>query len=81
MRCFIPNVSSKTEDLTFIVDELRNYITHNQLKSAVLKIGLPDMNNNVRMAAIKKEFSENALADFNENNDYLLKTLTMEEQD
>lgn len=77
---FIPNVSSKTEELSFIVDELRNYVTQNRLKSAVSKIGTLDLNNHSRVSEIKKEFLEDVITDFNENNDGLLNDLSYDDQ-
>lgn len=77
---FIPNVSSKTEELSFIVDELRNYVTQNRLKSAVSKIGTLDLNNHSRVSEIKKEFQEDVITDFNENNDNLLNDLSPEDK-
>ena len=77
---FIPNVSSKTEELSFIVDELRNYVTQNRLKSAVSKIGTLDLNNQSRVSEIKKEFLEDVITDFNENNDGLLNDLSSDDQ-
>lgn len=65
---FIPDVSSKTEDLSFILEELRNYITQNRLNSAISKIGTLDMNNPLRVSEIKTEFLEDVITDFNENN-------------
>lgn len=78
---FIPDVSSKTEDLSFITDELRNYVTLNRLKSAVSKIGELDMNNPLRISEIKAEFLEDVITDFNENNDDLLNDLSSAEKE
>jgi Rnl2 family RNA ligase len=72
---FIPDVSSKTEDLSFIMEELRNYITQNRLKSAISKIGQLDRNNLIRISEIKTEFLNDVLIDFNENNNDLLNDL------
>lgn len=72
---FIPDVSSKTEDLSFIMEELRNYITQNRLKSAISKIGQLDRNNPIRISEIKTEFLNDVLIDFNENNNDLLNDL------
>lgn len=78
---FIPNISSKTEDLSFIVEELRNYVTQNRLKSAISKIGELDMSNQLRISEIKKEFLEDVITDFNENNDNLLNDLSSGEKE
>lgn len=78
---FIPTISSKTEDLSFIIDELRNYVTQNRLKSAISKIGELDMNNQLRISDIKKEFLEDVITDFNENNNNLLNDLSPDEKE
>lgn len=78
---FIPGVSFKTEELSFIVEELRNYITLNRLKSAVSKTGKPAIDNPQRMSEIKTELLEDAITDFNENNNHLLNDLSESEKD
>ena len=78
---FIPEVSSKTEDLSFIMDDLRNYITQNRLKSAVSKIGMLDINNHHRVSEIKSEFLEDVITDFNENNEGFFENLSPEERE
>lgn len=78
---FVPDVSSKTEDLSFIVEELRNYVTSNRLKSAISKIGPLDMSNPLRISEIKTEFLEDVLVDFNENNNNLLNDLQHTEKE
>lgn len=78
---FIPTISSKTEDLSFIIDELRNYVTQNRLKSAISKIGELDMNSQTRVSDIKTEFSEDVITDFNENNNNLLNDLSPDEKE
>ncbi|MCI3938317.1 2'-5' RNA ligase [Chryseobacterium aahli] len=78
---FIPNISSKTEDLSFIVDELRKYVTQNRLKSAISKIGELDMSNQLRISEIKTEFLEDVITDFNENNNNLLNDLSSDEKE
>ena len=78
---FIPNISSKTENLSFIVDELRKYITQNRLVSAISKIGKLDMSNQLRISEIKTEFLEDVVTDFNENNDNILNDLSISEKE
>lgn len=78
---FIPSISSKTEELSFILDELRNYVTANRLDSAISKIGALDINNKQRMLDIKIEFLRDTLDDFNEDNDNLLEELSTEQQE
>lgn len=77
---FIPNISSKTEDLSFIIEELRNYVTKNRLKSAISKIGELDLGNQLRISEIKIEFLEDVITDFNENNNNLLNDLSSDEK-
>jgi Rnl2 family RNA ligase len=78
---FIPEVSSKAENLSFIMDDLRNYITQNRLQSAVSKIGSLDINNHERMAEIKLEFLGDVITDFNENNNDFFESLSPEERE
>jgi Rnl2 family RNA ligase len=78
---FIPNISSKSQDLSFILDELRNYITKNRLESAISKIGPLDMNNGQRLMDIEREVIQDTLLDFNENNDNLLEELSLGDKD
>lgn len=78
---YIPNISSKTEELSFILDELRNYVNSNRLESAISKIGALDTNNKQRMLDIETEFLRDTFADFNENNDNLLEDLSSEQQE
>ena len=77
---YIPNTSSKSEDLSFIVEDLRNYITENRLESAISKTGQLDFNNPKRILEIESEFLRDILTDFNENNDDFLDSLTKEDK-
>lgn len=77
---YIPNVSSKSEDLSFILEELRNYITRNRLDSAVSKVGSLDFSNQERVEEVEKELFNDVLVDFNENNEKLLDELPAEDQ-
>lgn len=77
---FIPNISSNSESLSFIMDELRNYITHNRLQSAISKIGSLTKTDEVRVMQIKTEFLRDVIADFNENNNNLFNELSADEQ-
>ena len=65
---FLPEINSQLEELSFIVDELRFYITENRLESAISKIGNLDFKNKVRIEAIENEFLEDTLIDFDEDN-------------
>ncbi|MEN7551533.1 RNA ligase family protein [Rapidithrix thailandica] len=71
-----PTVSSKTEDLSFLIEELRNYITYNRLESAISKIGALEVNNTQRISEIQVEFLNDVFTDFNENNNNLLMELS-----
>ena len=55
----------------------RNYVTENRLNSAISKIGglTPD-----RLAAIKNEFLEDILMDFNEDNEQILEDINAAQQ-
>ena len=77
---YIPNISSNTEDLSFILDELRNYITINRLESAISKIGALDLKNEKRINAIRNELTQDTMVDFNENNNNLLEELSVDQK-
>lgn len=77
---FIPDISSKAENLSFIIDELRLYVSQNRLESVLSKVGALDMNNNLRLSEIKSEFLQDVITDFNENNSNLLEELNHEDQ-
>lgn len=72
---FIPNVTSRSEELSFLVEEIAHYITTNRLNSAVSKIGRLDFANEARIQDIKKEFLEDIFCDFNDDNDNILAEL------
>jgi hypothetical protein len=69
---FIPTVTSRSEELSFLVDEMANYITTNRLNSALSKIGRLDFTNEKRLYEIKKEFQEDIFYDFNNDNGHIL---------
>ena len=76
---YIPSVSSKTEDLSFILEEIRNYVTKNRLESAISKIGALDYQNPKRMLEIETEMLSDVLLNFNENNANVLDSLAPED--
>ncbi|UEQ77240.1 2'-5' RNA ligase [Chryseobacterium arthrosphaerae] len=78
---FIPDISSKTENLSFITDELRTYVTKNRLESVLSKVGALDLNNLARIADIKEEFLQDVFTDFNENNGNFLNELSQEDRE
>ncbi|BAP31537.1 putative RNA ligase 2 [Chryseobacterium sp. StRB126] len=77
---FIPNISSKAESLSFIIDELRKHVSRNRLESVISKVGALDINNSLRVSEIKSEFLQDIITDFNEDNGNLLEELTQEDQ-
>jgi Rnl2 family RNA ligase len=76
----IPDLSSKSENLSFITDELRTYISKNRMESVISKVGALDLKNLSRISEIKSEFLQDVLTDFNENNSNLLEELTAEDK-
>ena len=77
---FVPNISSKSEDLSFITSEIKTYVSTNRLESVVSKVGALDLNNSQRMLEIQSEFLQDVLTDFNENNGNLLAELEQEDR-
>jgi Rnl2 family RNA ligase len=77
---FIPNVSAKSEDLSFIVDEIAGYINANRVDSAVSKTGRLDVGNPARLQAIRDEMLADVWADFNGNHHGLLDELSADQQ-
>jgi len=72
---YIPDLSSNSVELSFLLEELRKYVNQNRLKSAVSKIGTLDFSNGERILEIKEEFLEDTFSDFNENNHNILQEL------
>ncbi|MBO9691247.1 RNA ligase family protein [Chryseobacterium sp.] len=78
---FVPDIYSKAESLSFMIEELRTYVTKNRLESVISKVGALDKNNPVRLSEIKKEFLQDILTDFNENNSNLLEDLVSDDKE
>ncbi len=78
---YVPDVSSKSEDLAFILNEIKHYITFNRLESAISKIGALDFTNEQRIFDIELEFLRDTVTDFNEDNQKLLNELSDEENE
>jgi len=76
---FIPKISSKSEELGYILDELKRNLTKNRLESAISKIGPLDFNNQFRITEIKNELLHDIFVDFNENNELILNELSNDE--
>ncbi|WP_143307509.1 RNA ligase family protein [Chitinophaga vietnamensis] len=72
---FVPDLRSRSEELSFLVEEMAHYITKNRMNSALSKIGRLDFSNEKRMEEIKKEFLEDIFCDFNNDNDNILADL------
>lgn len=78
---FIPKITSKTEELYFLTEEISKYINQNRLNSVFSKTGKVDFNNKIRMEEIFNEFLCDVLVDFNINNDNLLNELSEGQKD
>lgn len=76
---FIPEVTSRSEQLSFLVEEMARYVTRNRLDSVLSKTGRLDMTNPQRLNEIRQEFLEDVWVDFNEDNGNILADL--DEQD
>ena len=77
---FIPDTTSNTEELSFLISDLRNYITKNRLDSAISKIGAVDNTNKERISELEDEFLEDVFLDFNLENDQILDEIDEEEK-
>jgi Rnl2 family RNA ligase len=78
---FIPRISSKSEELSFILAEIAGYINVNRLNSALSKIGRLDLGNPARLQTIREEMLADVWADFNLNHNQLLDDLRANQQD
>ncbi|WP_411972403.1 RNA ligase family protein [Sphingobacterium sp. Lzh-3] len=78
---FIPDVSSKSENLSFLVAAMRTYVTQNRLNSVISKIGALDLSNVDRVRDLQSEFLADIFIDFNEQNQYILDDLTSEDRE
>lgn len=76
----IPDLSSDSVELSFLLEELRKYVNHNRLESAISKIGNLDLTNEDRIAEIKKEFLEDTITDFDDAYHDILKELSDTQQ-
>jgi Rnl2 family RNA ligase len=78
---YIPIVTSHSEELSFLVDEMTNYITRNRLNNVMSKIGGLDLANEKRLSEIKHEFLQDILIDFNDNNNKILDAINTRQKD
>lgn len=72
---YVPNINSNSEELHFLVEAAKNYVTNNRLQSAISKIGTLNYDNETRVQAIKNEFLEDTLMDFNADHDDIFEDL------
>lgn len=77
---YIPQISINTNELDFLIEELRNYITVNRLNSAISKIGAFDINNSQRLKEIEEELYTDIWSDFNDQNNNILDELQEKQQ-
>ncbi|MBQ4801528.1 2'-5' RNA ligase [Aquimarina sp. MMG015] len=77
---FTENTNSYTEELSFLIAEIRNYLTKNRLDSAISKIGAVDHNKKQRISELENEFLEDTLLDFNLDNNEILEGIDKAEQ-
>lgn len=78
---FTKKIQSKSEELSFILEEMSSFVNENRLQSAVSKIGKIDWENDQRMQQIRAEVANDVWADFDENNTGLLTDLNPEQQE
>lgn len=78
---FKKTIVSKSEELTFIFEEVSTYINDNRLQSAVSKTGKIDFGNEIRIQQILEEVLNDTWTDFDENNKGLLSELDKEQQE
>lgn len=72
---------SKSVELSFLVDELAQYLNQNRLNSVLSKIGKLDKSNILRMESIKMEFLRDILADFDEDTNKMFSELQQPQQE
>ena len=77
---FIPDVTSNSEELDFVLEDIRNYLNTNRLNSAISKVGKLDFSDTQRVLELQKEILEDILTDFNENNGQLLEEISSKQK-
>lgn len=78
---YIPDLKSRSVELSFLLEDLRKYVTQNRLNSAISKIGHLDFNNEARVLAIKDEFLNDVITEFNQAYSNILADLPETEQE
>lgn len=76
---YIPDISSNSEELGFLIEELKNYLTTNRLQSAISKVGQLEPGNRARLAELEQELLDDCLTDFDEDNEQILGELSEEQ--
>jgi len=61
---YIPETRSQSEELSFLVKEMSNYINRNRLDSVLSKTGALNLEDQQRLAEIKAEFLQDLITDF-----------------
>jgi hypothetical protein len=77
---FVPKISSNSEEIFFIIEEMANYLNKNRVDSAVSKIGKIDFGNEKKLQEIQNEILSDIWTDFNENTNKLLEDLAENQQ-
>lgn len=77
---YVPKSISHAQELDFLVDAVKTYVTDNRLQSAISKIGAWRANDTERQAAIEAEFLNDVWTDFNEDNENILEELNVQQK-
>lgn len=78
---YLPDITTNSEELGFLMEDLRAYVNINRLMSASSKIGKINAEDNERLMAIKQELLLDIIKDFNENNNDILKDINEEQEE
>jgi len=72
---FLPKNRSKSEDLSFLLPDLRRYLTKNRLNNVISKIGQGTMENEVWRQTVETAYLQDIFDDFKENNEEFIADL------
>lgn len=78
---YIPSITTNTEELGFLLESMRGYITANRLDSAISKTGNLDFGNHERISNITTEYIRDVLEDFSIDNNGILGELSAKQRD
>lgn len=73
---YIPKATTNTEELGFLLEGMRGYVTANRLNSVISKTGRLDFANAQRLADITAEYLRDVVEDFNIDNNGILDEIT-----